>query len=164
MTDAAAGRPRAWLAFFWVASSAGIGSLAGLPWLWFVSGPLPAAVFASFAAAESWRLWRAPSASLENVRASALWGVGAALVAFVFANPTGHTWLDRCFDVWNGSEDVTMSWRLAVAGGASVVFCAIALGLGALAQRLRAASSDGSAQAIDGALSRCAAWLAASAA
>ena len=160
MIDARTNRTGAALVWLWPLSAAALGSLAGLPWIWLVCGPVPSMLFAAFAGAEALRLSRSRAAPDGRLAVAMAWGMAAAAVGFVFGDPSSYSWLDRCFNPW-GTEGVSVGWRLVVAAGAFVVFGLIVLVLQARARFLRTMREAGTEEARESAIFRSALWLAA---
>ena len=126
-------------------SAASLGSVAGLPWVFFLQGPLVSVVLAVFAVLRADQLWRATTGRFRGPLA------GIALASAVaVGHPASSTWPDRCFELLlsNGKEPRDWLLVLALIGvGALVCLVALDFELRRRLRRLQAANVQPSDQA-----------------
>ena len=118
----------------WLVSAAALGSVAGLPWVFILQGPLISALFAGLAAFRADQLWQRPKARALSWQLVTL----AVASAIALGHPASSTWPDHCFEllITNGKPfpSVLAVWALS---GATALFCLASVEF-ALRRRLHA--------------------------
>lgn len=124
----------------WLISAAALGSVAGLPWVFILQGPLLSVLFAALAAFRANQLWAQAKPRPFGWRLAAV----ALIGAIALGHPYSSTWPDRCFRLIIGIDEYP---EFLYAWGTVVLTAIVCLALTELElrrrlRRLRALTSD----------------------